>query len=137
MLSRPGRRRAYDERKQRGRFGSPGSVGVATFEVDRQLYHSDLGHYSDFYRAGDPLTVTEAAAAVGRNAAWLRRAIRDGRLAATRDGTAYLLRRRDVERLDRTSRRRRPVAVMIDNDPSGDEALGEGPALNETEGGGV
>jgi excisionase family DNA binding protein len=127
VLSRPSRRRAYDERHQRGRFGSPGSVGRATFEVERQLYHSDLGHHSDFYRAGDPLTVSEAALAVGRDAGWLRRAIRDGRLAATRDGRAYLLRRRDVERLDRSSRRRRPLVVMLEDDVDGDDGIGEGP----------
>jgi excisionase family DNA binding protein len=127
VLSRPGRRRAYDERHQRGRFGSPGSVGRATFEVGRQLYHSDLGHHSDFYRAGDPLTVAEAAVAVGRDAGWLRRAIRDGRLAATREGRAYLLRRRDVERLDRSSRRRRAFVVAVDEGGDGDEGLGEGP----------
>jgi excisionase family DNA binding protein len=103
-------------------------VGRATFEVDRQLYHSDLGHHSDFYRSGDPMTVTEAAVAVGRDAGWLRRAIRDGRLAATRDGRSYLLRRRDVERLDRSTPRRRPL-VVVDDVPDGAEGLGEGPDL--------
>ena len=45
---------------------SAGTAGPASFEVaDRSLYHSDLGHHSDFYQAGDPLTVREAAALVG------------------------------------------------------------------------
>jgi excisionase family DNA binding protein len=127
VLSHPSRRRAYDERHQRGRFGSPGSVGRATFEVERQLYHSDLGHHSDFYRAGDPLTVAEAAVAIGRDGGWLRRAIRDGRLPAIRDGRSYLLRRRDVERLDRSTPRRRPRRVIIAGDLDDDEGLGEGP----------
>ena len=26
-----------------------------------RFYHMDLGHHSDFYQAGDPLTVPEAA----------------------------------------------------------------------------
>jgi excisionase family DNA binding protein len=131
VLSRPNRRRAYDQRHQGGRFGSPGSIGRATFEVDRQLYHSDLGHHSDFYRAGDPLTVAEAAVLVSRDAGWLRRTIRDGRLAASRDGRSYLLRRRDVERLDRSTPRRRPLVVVID-DPDGDEGLGEGAQLESS-----
>lgn len=111
-LSHPSRRRAYDERFTRGRFGSPGGDRPASFSVDRgPIYHSDLGHHSDFYQAGDPLTVAEAAAAVGRDAGWLRRAIRQGRLVATRDTSGYLLRRRDVERLDRTAPRRSQSAA--------------------------
>lgn len=38
---------------------------------------------------------------------WLRKAIRAGRLRATRGPSGYLLRRRDVERLDRSARRLR------------------------------
>lgn len=107
VLGRPSRRRAYDARQRSGRFGSPGSDGPASFVVDQgPIYHSDLGHHSDFYQAGDPLTVAEAAAAVRRDAGWLRRAIREGRLPAERAERGYLLRRRDVERLDRGSRRR-------------------------------
>ena len=105
----PARRRAYDARRARGRFGEIGSSGPASYVVDRgQLYHSDLGHHSDFYQAGDPLSVSEAARLVRRDPGWLRRAIRSGRLPAVRSTAGYLLRRRDVERLDRTSRRRRP-----------------------------
>ncbi|MFL5757944.1 MAG: helix-turn-helix domain-containing protein [Chloroflexota bacterium] len=58
--------------------------------------------------AGDPLTIAEAAVLVGRDAGWLRRAAREGRLPATRGQDGYLVRRRDVERLDRSSPRRRP-----------------------------
>lgn len=101
------RRKAYDERHARGRFASPGGAGQQSFAVDHgPIYHMDLGHHSDFYQAGDPLTVSEAAELIGRDRGWLRRAIRTGRLAASRDETGYLLRRRDVERLDRTARRR-------------------------------
>lgn len=100
------RRRAYDLRLTSGRFAAPGGGGQASFRVDTgPLYHSDLGHHSDFYQAGDPLTVAEAAALVGRDPSWLRRAIRQRRLPATRGTHGYLLRRRDVERLDRTARR--------------------------------
>jgi molecular chaperone DnaJ len=107
VLGNAARRRAYDERATRGRFGAPGADGVQSFAVDEgPIYHMDLGHHSDFYQAGDPLTVREAATLTGRHEAWLRRAIRDGRLAASRDETGYLLRRRDVERLDRSTRRR-------------------------------
>lgn len=107
VLGDPLRRRAYDERFARGRFAGPGAAGRASFDVDSgPIYHSDLGHHSDFYQAGDPLTVAEAAGLVGRHPDWLRRAIRDGRLAASRDAGGYWLRRRDVERLDRTARRR-------------------------------
>lgn len=110
VLRDPVRRAAYDSRIARGRFAAPGTAGPATFTVDEgPVYHSDLGHHSDFYQAGDPLTVREAAALVGRDANWLRGAIRAGRVAATRGPAGYLLRRRDVERLDRTTgRRRRP-----------------------------
>jgi excisionase family DNA binding protein len=115
------KRLAYDERWMRGRFGAPGSTGRASFEVaDRTLYHSDLGHHSDFYQIGDPLTVAEAASLVGRDAGWLRRAIREGRLSATRGSGFYLVRRRDVERLDRvTPRRSQPAASgsRIDQSP--------------------
>jgi excisionase family DNA binding protein len=107
VLGDPARRKAYDDRVTIGRFARPGAAGRATFAVDAgPVYHSDLGHHSDFYQAGDPLSVREAAALVGRGAGWLRRCIRDGRLRASRDETGYLLRRRDVERLDRMSRRR-------------------------------
>jgi curved DNA-binding protein CbpA len=101
-------RRRYDARLREGRFAGPGASGAASYAVpgQRAIYHSDLGHHSDFYQAGDPLTVTEAADLVGRDPAWLRRAIRDRRLAATRGERGYLLRRRDVERLDRTAPRR-------------------------------
>ena len=102
------RRRAYDARRAGGQFGDPGSGGPASYAVDRgPIYHSDLGHHSDFYQAGDPLSVAEAARVVGRDPGWLRKAIRAGRLAAVRSAEGYLVRRRDVERLDRTSGRRR------------------------------
>ncbi len=112
ILGDPVRRKAYDERLTWGRFAAPGTGERPTYAVDEgPVYHSDLGHHSDFYQAGDPLSVSEAAALVRRDGGWLRRAIRSGRLRATRDGPAYLLRRRDVERLDRTARRRRPLPV--------------------------
>ena len=108
VLSRPGRRKAYDTRQRSGIFTEPGADGPASFAVDSgPIYHSDLGHHSDFYQAGDPLTVREAALVVDRAAAWLRAAIRAGRLPAVRSDGTYLLRRRDVERLDRTAPRRR------------------------------
>ncbi|HEU4571313.1 MAG TPA: DnaJ domain-containing protein [Candidatus Limnocylindrales bacterium] len=110
-IGRPSRRRAYDARRAGGRFGRPGGTeDPVSFRVEGAgpIYHSDLGHHSDFYQAGDPLTVTEAATIVRRDPGWLRGAIRAGRLAAVRDEAGrYLLRRRDVERLDRTARRRR------------------------------
>jgi curved DNA-binding protein CbpA len=104
------KRRAYDERHTRGRFAAPGAGGPQRVVVDERepVYHMDLGHHSDFYQAGDPLSVKEAAALVERHPAWLRTAIRSGRLRASRDETGYLLRRRDVERLDRTAVRRKP-----------------------------
>jgi len=118
VLGDPVRRTAYDERLTRGRYAAPGSGGRATYAVDTgPVYHSDLGHHSDFYQSGDPLSVREAAALVARDGGWLRRAIRDGRLPASRDLTGYLVRRRDVERLDRTARRRPKPAP-----PVGDEA---------------
>jgi curved DNA-binding protein CbpA len=118
VLGDPSRRKAYDERLTRGRFAPPGTVGRATFQVDAgPVYHSDLGHHSDFYQTGDPLSVADAAALVSRDGGWIRRAIRAGRLPATRGPGGYLLRRRDVERLDRTARRRRDVpAVSTDAD---------------------
>jgi curved DNA-binding protein CbpA len=101
------RRMAYDERLTRGWFAAPGHSGPATYQVGQgPVYHSDLGHHSDFYQAGDPLSVAEAALLVDRDGGWLRRAIRAGRLPASRDSRGYLLRRRDVERLDRTAPRR-------------------------------
>lgn len=109
VLGDPARRRAYDERHTRGRFAGPGSGGPQAIVVEGAgpVYHLDLGHHSDFYQAGDPLSVAEAAVLVGRNPALLRRAIRDGRLSASRSPEGYLLRRRDVERLDRTIARRK------------------------------
>jgi excisionase family DNA binding protein len=116
ILGDPARRQRYDERLTRGRFAGPGRAGQTSYVVGQaELYHSDLGHHSDFYQSGDPLSVREAAELVGRDGGWLRRAIRDGRLRADRDATGYLLRRRDVERLDRTARRRsRPVPASDD-----------------------
>jgi curved DNA-binding protein CbpA len=117
VLGDPSRRRAYDHRLTTGRFAAPGAAGRATYEVDTgPVYHSDLGHHSDFYQAGDPLSVAEAAALVRRDAGWLRRAIRTGRLLASRGPAGYLVRRRDVERLDRTSSRRSRTLV-VDPDP--------------------
>lgn len=107
VLGDPARRQAYDARLTTGRFAQPGGGGQQSIVVDRgPIYHMDLGHHSDFYQAGDPLTVPEAAALIRRDAGWLRRAIRDRRLPATREPAGYLLRRRDVERLDRSTRRR-------------------------------
>ncbi len=107
VLGSPASRRAYDARRSRGQFDSPGVAGAASYVVDRgPIYHSDLGHHSDFYQGSDPLSVGEAARLVGRDAGWLRQAIRSGRLAAVAGPGGYLLRRRDVERLDRTAPRR-------------------------------
>jgi len=102
------RRRAYDAHSTAGRVAAPGTGGPSSYQVEDAgpVYHSDLGHHSDFYQSGDPLSVTEAAALVGRDAGWLRRAIREQRLVATKGAGGYLLRRRDVERLDRTAPRR-------------------------------
>jgi excisionase family DNA binding protein len=101
------RRAAYDQRLSHGRFARPGTVGPASYAVDQgPVYHSDLGHHSDFYAAGDPLSVAEAAALTGRSPGWIRSAIRSGRLRASRDPNGYLVRRRDIERLDRTAPRR-------------------------------
>ncbi|HSL76427.1 MAG TPA: DnaJ domain-containing protein [Candidatus Limnocylindrales bacterium] len=118
VLGDPGRRRVYDERATWGRFARPGAAGPQTFTVDAgPIYHSDLGHHSDFYQSGDPLTTTEAATLIRRDAGWLRRAIRAGRLPATRSPGGYLLRRRDVERLDRAARRRSTApTVVVDED---------------------
>jgi excisionase family DNA binding protein len=107
MVRTAARRRAYDAERSGGRFAGPGQAGRASFEVDSgDLYHSDLGHHSDFYQAGDPLTVAEAAELIGREPSWLRRAIRTGQLPAASTPRGYLLRRRDVERLDRAAARR-------------------------------
>lgn len=108
VLGDPASRRRYDDRSTFGRFAAPGTAGPQSWQVEAHapLYHSDLGHHSDFYQAGDPLTVREAAALVGRHPAWLRRAIRTRRLPATREDGLYLLRRRDVERLSREAPRR-------------------------------
>lgn len=117
VLGDPRRRAAYDERLTRGQFAAPGSAGQATYVVGTgPIYHSDLGHHSDFYQDGDPLSVAEAAALVRRDGGWLRRAIRAGRLRATRSASGYLLRRRDVERLDRTARRRTPAPAPRDGE---------------------
>lgn len=107
LVRTPARRRAFDEGLARGRFAAGGPGQPSTFTAaDGAFYHGDLGHHSDFYQAGDPLTVAEAAALVGRDPAWLRRAIRERRLPASRTARGYLLRRRDVERLDRAATRR-------------------------------
>lgn len=101
------RRAAYDQRRERGRFAGPGGSERASFNVDEgPLYHSDLGHHSDFYQAGDPLSVADAAALTGRHPDVIRRAIRTGRLPTRRDGREYLLRRRDVERWHASTARR-------------------------------
>jgi curved DNA-binding protein CbpA len=103
-LSDPARRRRYDVRSSDSLGG--GRFGPATFEVLGTTYHSDLGRDSDFYGPGDPLTVVEAADAIDRNRDWVRRTIRQGRLPAQRGRSGYLIRRRDAERLDRTTPRR-------------------------------
>jgi curved DNA-binding protein CbpA len=131
-LGDPVKRKAYDERGTWGRFAAPGTGGPASFAVEGagagRLYHSDLGHHSDFYQAGDPLTVAEAAVLVGRHPAWLRRAIRTRRLPAVRENGIYLLRRRDVERLDRTAKRRPPRAAQEPSDEPARDADPEGAA---------
>ncbi len=130
ILSDPKRRRQYDARRTGGRFAGPGSGGPASFTVDEgPIYHSDLGHHSDFYQAGDPLTIREAAEMVGRHPAWLRRAVRQRRLAAIRDEGRYLLRRRDVDRLDRSAprrRRRTPPEAPGNDPPAGHEQVPAG-----------
>ena len=121
ILGDPGRRKAYDERGTRGRFAAPGADGPTSFQVEEQapIYHSDLGHHSDFYQAGDPLTVAEAAILVDRNPGWVRAAIRSGRLPATREEGMYLLRRRDIERLSREApRHTKPGVVQADAMPA-------------------
>ena len=118
VLGDPARRRAYDDRASWGRFARPGSDGPATFAVDSgPVYHSD------FYQAGDPLTTTEAAALIRRDAGWLRRAIRTGRLSASRGPGGYLLRRRDVERLDRVARRRSRTPIIVDDADEASEGM--------------
>ncbi len=99
ILGNPSRRARYDRRLQARWFGRPGEAGPASFRVEGELYHSDLGHHSDFYGPGDPITVSEAAGLVGCHPSTLRRRIRLRRLGATFDGRRYWLRRRDVERL--------------------------------------
>ena len=110
VLGEPAKRKAYDTRHTTGRFAGPGVGGPQAITVEGMgpVYHLDLGHHSDFYQAGDPLSVTEAAGLVARNPAWLRKAIRERRLRASKGPDGYLLRRRDVERLDREARRRKP-----------------------------
>ncbi len=113
VLRNPARRRRYDLRFAR-RFGAPGPGGAASFAVDAgPIYHSDLGHHSDFYQAGDPLSIGEAAALVNRNPDWLRRAVRAGRLPAEPGPAGYLLRRRAVEHFDRMAPRRRRAADAL------------------------
>jgi len=126
VLGDPARRKAYDGRLTWGRFAPPGTGGPASYAVDTgPVYHSDLGHHSDFYQAGDPLSVGEAAPLVGRDAGWLRRAIRAGRLPAFHGPAGYLVRRRDVERLNRTAdRRRRPKAESAGQMDTSDVRLG-------------
>lgn len=104
VLGDPTRRASYDRRRELGRFARPGGSSRGSFPIGGALYHSDLGHHSDFYGPGDPLGVLEAAALVGCHPSTLRRLIRRGRLAATFDGRRYWLRRRDVERLGRAAR---------------------------------
>lgn len=107
QVKTPAGRKAYEARRRSGQFAGPGAAGATSYLVDHgPIYHSDLGHHSDFYQAGDPLSITEAAMLVGRDPAWLRRAVRERRLAASRGERGYLVRRRDVERLDRTTPRR-------------------------------
>jgi curved DNA-binding protein CbpA len=108
-LGDPKKRQAYDTRHTTGRFAGPGVGGPQAIKVEGMdpVYHLDLGHHSDVHQAGDPLSVTEAAA-VGRNPAWLRKAIRERRLRASKGPEGYLLRWRDVERLDRQTARRKP-----------------------------
>lgn len=109
VLSDKRRRAQYDQRHAWGRFAPPGTSGPASYVVAPAdpIYHSDLGHHSDFYQTGDPMTVQEAAATFGRHPGWIRRAIHERRLPATREGRVYSVRRRDIERLDRTAQRRR------------------------------
>ena len=122
----PKKRRAYDERFTRGRFAGPGAGGPQRVEMeDAPTYHLDLGHHSDFYQSGDPLSVKEAAVLVQRNPSWLRKSIRLGKLRASRDETGYLLRKRDVERLDRTAPRRRPKAQLTEAQERDQEGASE------------
>lgn len=127
VLGDAAKRKAYDERGTWGRFARPGSSGPMSYQVEEQapIYHSDLGHHSDFYQAGDPLTVAEAAALVARHPAWLRRAIRTRRLPAARQDGVYLLRRRDVERLSRETPRRAKRSAPADEAHASDESSAE------------
>jgi excisionase family DNA binding protein len=124
VLGDPKARKAHDEGLRFGRFAAPGRGGPQTFEIETggPAYHMDLGHHSDFYQAGDPLTVDDAALLVRRHPATIRGAIRARRLAATRDGRVYLLRRRDVERWDRTARRRSSGLTVLDDDDGAAES---------------
>lgn len=99
ILGNPARRARHDRSRALGRFGRPGAAQLGSFRVEGELYHSDLGHHSDFYGPGDPIGVAEAAHLVGCHPATLRRRIRRGQLGAIFDGRCYWLRRRDVERL--------------------------------------
>lgn len=97
ILGDRARRQLYDHRGHSGLSALP-----ASYRVDEgPTYHSDLGHHSDFYQAGDPLSVAEAAALVGRSPRWLRLAIRRGWVRAMKAGGRWAVRRRDVERLAR------------------------------------
>lgn len=120
----PKARKAYEEGLRFGRFAAPGRGGPQTFEVEQgsPVYHMDLGHHSDFYQAGDPLTVDEAARLVRRHPGTLRGAIRARRLAAVRDGRSYLLRRRDVERWDRGARRRKAALAILEDEDGAAES---------------
>jgi excisionase family DNA binding protein len=113
-LGDPDRREAYDRRRSRGALTGPGEGRRQSYAVDEgPLYHEDLGHHSDFYQAGDPLSVADAAALTGRGPDLVRRHIRAGRLPATRAGRTYLLRRRDVERWDRLTAAARVVRADV------------------------
>jgi curved DNA-binding protein CbpA len=117
VIGDPRRRRAYDRRAIPSASSGPGPSGQASFDPgDGSLYHSDLGHHSDFYQAGDPLTLAEAGALVRRDRSWLRRAIREGRLPAELGPAGYLVRRRALERFDRSTARRRPAHERLDNE---------------------
>jgi excisionase family DNA binding protein len=124
LVGDPKARTAYEERLRSGRFAAPGRGGPQTFQVETgsPVYHMDLGHHSDFYQAGDPLTVEEAATLVRRHPGTLRSAIRARRLGAVRDGRSYLLRRRDVERWDRGARRRKAALVALEDEDGAAES---------------
>lgn len=80
---------------------------IRTYHAAGTSTPPDVGLRSDFYMTDDPLTIADAARVTGRNPSWLRRMVREGRLAAERRETSYLLRRRDLDRLDRTAPRRK------------------------------